>query len=285
MVDVAHYTNEVKRDSEHLSVIEKVRLSIADLNLSNGNDLKQYGRLLQDGDIYIKAHDDQKMKHRYAFLFEKLLILLKVANSRQHETQYSFRVALNLTEYRVESMHSRRTLGRDARYKYQLVLARLSQSTAYTLYMRTETERDKWTLNLQEAMDTLKPVGSRASDHNFAVQTYERAVVCFHCSKFLKGLLHQGYRCGTCDINVHKQCIIVVSPCRHSQTVAVASVSLAPPPVCDRQLVEFYWFVGQMERDVAQARLINRKVGTYLLRVRPTGASNGTETMYALSLK
>lgn len=91
MVDVAQYTNEVKRDSEHLVVIEKVRESIVDLNLANGNDLKQYGRLLLDGDLNIKAHEDQKMKHRYAFIFEKLLILVKTSNTRLGELQYSFR--------------------------------------------------------------------------------------------------------------------------------------------------------------------------------------------------
>lgn len=40
-----------------------------------------------------------------------------------------------------------------------------------------------------------------------------------------------------------------------------------------------------MDRDTATMKLSNRKVGTYLLRVRPQGASHSDETMYALSLK
>lgn len=40
-----------------------------------------------------------------------------------------------------------------------------------------------------------------------------------------------------------------------------------------------------MDRETAAAKLENRKIGTYLLRVRPQGASNPNETMYALSLK
>lgn len=40
-----------------------------------------------------------------------------------------------------------------------------------------------------------------------------------------------------------------------------------------------------MDRETAQARLEHRRIGTYLLRVRPQGASNPKETMYALSLK
>lgn len=40
-----------------------------------------------------------------------------------------------------------------------------------------------------------------------------------------------------------------------------------------------------MDRVTAQTRLERRRIGTYLLRVRPQGATNPNETMYALSLK
>lgn len=61
-----------------------------DLNLPNGHDLRQYGRLLLDGDLNIKAHEDQKTKHRYAFIFEKLMILVKPSN-----TKVSFRLVFH----------------------------------------------------------------------------------------------------------------------------------------------------------------------------------------------
>jgi guanine nucleotide exchange factor VAV len=144
MVDVAQYINEVKRDCEQLNVIKKVRESIIDLNLPSGNELSQYGRLLLDGDLNIKAHEDQKHKHRYAFIFEKIMILVKNTSTRIGEGQYTFREAHNLGEYRIEMGHSRKTLGRDARFKYQLLLARKSNETAFTLYMKTEPERNKW---------------------------------------------------------------------------------------------------------------------------------------------
>lgn len=57
-----------------------------------------------------------------------------------------------MAEYRVETRHSRKTLGRDASFKFQLLLARKTQSTAFTLYMKTEAERAKWNKALQEAM-------------------------------------------------------------------------------------------------------------------------------------
>lgn len=126
--------------------------------------------------------------------------------------------------------------------------------------------------------ETLEPIGCRNTDHKFNITTFHTPIICLHCSKFLKGLIHQGYRCRVCEISVHRGCISSTGRCRQGP------VSL-PPPVCDRQLSEFYWFVGPMDRDTASIRLENRKVGTYLLRVRPQGASNSTETMYALSLK
>lgn len=278
MVDVAQFTNEVKRDSEHLVVIQKVKESIIDLDLPNGNDLKQYGRLLLDGELNIKAHEDQKTKHRYAFIFEKIMILVKNSNSKLSDGQYSFREAHNLLDYRVEICHSRKTLGRDARFKSQLLLVKKSQSNAFTLYMKTEAERIKWFKAFQDAMDNLEPPGCRNIDHKFSIITFDVAKSCTHCSKFLKGLIHQGYKCRVCEISVHKGCISSTGRCRPG------SVGQAPP-ICDRQLSDFFWFVGSMDRDTATVKLELRKVGTYLLRVRPNGASNGGETMYALSLK
>ncbi|XP_055613942.1 protein vav isoform X2 [Uranotaenia lowii] len=276
MVDVAQYSNEVKRDSEHLVVIQKVKESILDLNLPNGNNLEQYGRLLLDGDLNIKAHEDQKTKHRYAFVFEKVMILVKNSNAKIGEGQYVFREAHNLQEYRVEICHSRRTLGRDGRLKYSLLLARKTQSTAFTLYMKTEEERDKWKRALDIAMEVIDPIGCRNTDHRFYVYTFDSPIICRHCSKFLKGKIHQGYRCLSCEVVVHKGCISSTGRCRQNQS---------PPPVCDRLLSEFNWFVGSMDRDTATNKLERKKIGTYLLRVRPQGASNSYETIYALSLK
>ncbi|XP_073830140.1 vav guanine nucleotide exchange factor isoform X3 [Musca autumnalis] len=279
MIDVSQYINEVKRDSDHLVIIQKVKDSIVDLHLlQNGNDLLQYGRLLLDGELHIKAHEDQKTKLRYAFVFDKILILVKPAHMKTGDMQYTFRDSHNLAEYQVEQSHSRRTIGRDSRFKYQLLLARKSGKTAFTLYLKSEPERDKWRKALTEAMENLDPPGCRNTDHKMEIFTFDAPTTCRHCSKFLKGRIHQGYRCKVCEIAVHKGCISSTGRCKQN-VVAI------PPPVCDRQLAQFNWFVGNMDRETAQARLEHRRVGTYLLRVRPQGASNPKETMYALSLK
>ncbi|XP_046801974.1 protein vav isoform X1 [Lucilia cuprina] len=278
MIDVSQYINEVKRDSDHLVIIQKVEDSIIGLNLPNGNDLLKYGRLLLDGELHIKAHEDQKTKLRYAFVFDKILILVKHLHVKTGDMQYTYRDSHNLNEYWVEQSHSRRTIGRDTRFKYQLLLARKSGKTAFTLYLKSEPERDKWRKALTEAMENLDPPGCRNTDHKMEIFTFDAPTTCRHCSKFLKGRIHQGYRCKVCEIAVHKGCISSTGRCKQN-------IIAMPPPVCDRQLAEFNWFVGNMDRETAQLRLEHRRVGTYLLRVRPQGASNPKETMYALSLK
>ncbi|SPP88665.1 protein vav isoform X2 [Drosophila guanche] len=279
MIDVSQYINEVKRDSDHLVIIQKVKDSIFDLHLlQNGNDLLQYGRLLLDGELHIKAHEDQKTKLRYAFVFDKILIMVKSLHIKTGDMQYTYRDSHNLADYRVEQSHSRRTLGRDTRFKYQLLLARKSGKTAFTLYLKSEHERDKWRKALTEAMESLDPPGCRNTDHKMEIFTFDTPTSCRHCSKFLKGRIHQGYRCKVCLIAVHKGCISSTGRCKQNPITQ-------PPPVCDRQLTEFNWFVGNMDRETAANRLENRRIGTYLLRVRPQGPSTAHETMYALSLK
>ncbi|XP_037723991.1 protein vav isoform X1 [Drosophila subpulchrella] len=281
MIDVSQYINEVKRDSDHLVIIQKVKDSIFDLHLlqnGNGSDLLQYGRLLLDGELHIKAHEDQKTKLRYAFVFDKILIMVKALHIKTGDMQYTYRDSHNLADYRVEQSHSRRTLGRDTRFKYQLLLARKSGKTAFTLYLKSEHERDKWRKALTEAMESLEPPGCRSTDHKMEIYTFDAPTTCRHCSKFLKGRIHQGYRCKVCQISVHKGCISSTGRCKQNP------VSV-PPPVCDRQLSEFNWFAGNMDRETAAHRLENRRIGTYLLRVRPQGPSTAHETMYALSLK
>ncbi|GBP08260.1 Protein vav [Eumeta japonica] len=152
MVDVAQYINEVKRDSEVLALLKNVQESIVDWEGgalgAGGAGLAAYGRLLLDGELKVKAHEDQKVRTRYVFVFDKLMLLCKPVK----DNQYSFRVGIRLAEYRVEEGGGRRTLRNDARWASHFYLVRRTKDATFTLYARTDDCKRKWIKAIRDAM-------------------------------------------------------------------------------------------------------------------------------------
>ncbi|XP_037963720.2 protein vav isoform X2 [Plutella xylostella] len=280
MVDVAQYINEVKRDSEVLVLLSKVQESIIDWDGygCGGGSLASYGRLLLDGELKVKSHEDQKLRPQYVFVFDKLMLLCKPAKNNQ----YSFQTGIRLAEYRVEEASSRRTLSKDARWMSHFFLVRRTKDRTYTLYARTDDAKTKWVNVIRDAIENLEPAGCRNTNHKFVLHTFEKPATCHHCSKFLKGRIFQGYLCTVCNACAHKDCIALSGRCGGLWPVVPAP---APPPSSD-SLHLYMWYVGPMSRETAAARLERRVDGTFLLRVRPQASLHAqTDTSYALSLK
>ncbi|XP_076626399.1 vav guanine nucleotide exchange factor isoform X1 [Colletes latitarsis] len=278
MVDIAQYINEVKRDSDTLDIIKDIQASIIDWVVPVDAQLKDFGRLLRDGELKVKAHGDQRVKARYAFVFEQVILICKACRGEQ----YCYRETLRLDDYRLEDHIGRRIIGKDSRRCYQWLLVHKQEYTAYTLSARTEEQKQMWIKALQDAMDNVNPAACRNTNHKFKVTTFDSPLSCQRCGKFLKGRIFQGYRCEVCHISVHKQCIA------HSGRCMPAPPPPPPPPPlpCERALSVKLWFVGEMGRDTASNKLEPREDGTYMLRVRPAGQPRlKHETNYALSIK
>lgn len=313
MVDVAQYCNEVKRDSDTLQIMHDIQESISDWVMPEGTELKDYGRLLKDGELRIKAHNDQKVKVRYVFIFDQVMLMCKSVRG----DQYSFKESLHLREYKVEDVTNRRVLHQSSRWSYQWLLVRKSERTAFTMYARTEELKKKWIKAIQDALDNIEPAVCRTTDHRFQMTTFEKPTTCSHCSKFLKGRIFQGYRCERCSIACHKPCIPfsgrcgmkpppelpprppVLNPRHDSDPNAINHTIQLPQPLPlvagegsrrswiqdNEALKEYLWFVGEMGRDQASSLLEPTTDGTYLLRIRPQGPTHPNETAFALSMK
>uniref|UniRef100_A0A8D8M153 Protein vav n=2 Tax=Cacopsylla melanoneura TaxID=428564 RepID=A0A8D8M153_9HEMI len=294
MVDVAQYINEVKRDSDTLQIMREIQIS--DMGSRISADLKQYGKLLYDGDIRVKSHVDQKVKSRYIFIFDLVILMCKTV---RNEKSYSFKEILYLKEYRLEDNTSKRVMPRDARWTFQWsLISKTGNSPNYTLSARIETLKQKCVKAIQDALDNIEPSAIRSTDHKFQMYSYDRATTCIHCCKFLKGRIFQGYRCEDCKVASHKQCLAYTGRCG----TAVSMSTPRPPDVAGslhlsndwsanktwqdaENLSEYLWFVGEMGRDKAASLLEREADGTYLLRIRLQGPTRTNDTTYALSLK
>lgn len=51
--------------------------SIYDLKMPTDMELKDYGRLQKDGELRIRSHDDNRLKSRYVFVFDKVMLMCK----------------------------------------------------------------------------------------------------------------------------------------------------------------------------------------------------------------
>ncbi|XP_066994161.2 protein vav isoform X2 [Anabrus simplex] len=289
MKDIAVYINELKRDKEKLEALQKIEESIIDLKMPPNTTLKNYGRCLKDDELRVRSPYGEKSNNRYVFLFDHVMLICK----QLKDNKYSFQESLDLSEYKVKDCLP--TARRATFYPWFLIPE--NKNEVYMFSARQEQQKREWIKVIEETLDNIKPNCLLNTDHQLLMKTFQKQTTCTHCKKSLKGLIFQGYWCKMCQIILHKECIIPSGRCtaQAQRSLPVMSVNtrrVPPPPYSEvtrwtdyRYLGQYNWFVGEIEREEASNLLRQRKNGTYLVRVRPRGRSNPSESTYALGLK
>ncbi|XP_077504211.1 proto-oncogene vav-like isoform X2 [Amblyomma americanum] len=213
MLDLAHYINEVKRDNETLQIIADIQASITDVDLPQNMELKDYGRLLKDGELKIRSHDDNnKIKNRYIFIFDRMMLMCKstkIMDKLFGGEQYIYKSSLALCDYRLDNAPANARMAT----RYYWLLVHVENKTAYTMYAKTEEMKKKWIEAIEKAMDNINPSIAKFTDHQFMMHTFKVPTYCADCNKLLPGIFFQGYKCTVCGLGVHKVCIGTVRSC------------------------------------------------------------------------
>ncbi|XP_034300283.2 guanine nucleotide exchange factor VAV2 isoform X1 [Magallana gigas] len=214
MMDLSLYVNEVKRDNETLQLIEEIQSSIGDLQMylpktPANTTLKDYGRLQKDGELKVKNHTDNKIRIRYIFLFDKVMLMCKakMVDRLFSGESYSFKEAIILAVYKVQDQQpaNRETQRRGDKWNSSFVMGKKDGSNAFSFFAKTEDMKAKWIDAIKLALENASP----PQGINYVMHTFDQPTECSVCGKLLRGVFFQGYKCTDpgSDIAVHKECI------------------------------------------------------------------------------
>ncbi|KAK0405571.1 hypothetical protein QR680_018064 [Steinernema hermaphroditum] len=222
MQDINGYINEVKRDYEGRQIVAEIQKSIPDIEMPANMCLSSYGRLIKDGEIKMAFHKDGgKLKNRYIFIFDKVMLVCKV----QRNSQYSYKSAHVLKDYMVDMENENnnrfntltRKFGTAGNYPILLIPHTIHNSKhsengaqnreQIQLSCKTMNQRHSWIQAFETAHEHVMPREARANHHKVSYMTFDPPATCTICRKLLHGLYFQGYLCEVCGGTFHRQCL------------------------------------------------------------------------------
>ncbi|KAM6940454.1 proto-oncogene vav [Xenentodon cancila] len=221
MRDLAQCVNEVKRDNEIIKQITTFQMSIEHLTQS----LAFFGRPKIDGELKISSSEKKSKQDRYAFLFDKAVIICK---KKSGET-FELKEIIELHHYQIRDEPTGEKDNK--KWSHLFLLLDFYGKCGYDFFFKTRELKKKWLEQFEMAMSNMCPVNSNANNHDFQMQCFEETTSCKACSMLLRGIFFQGYQCSRCKMAAHKECLGRVPPCGRSAGLFInllSSITLPP---------------------------------------------------------
>ncbi|KAG5278242.1 hypothetical protein AALO_G00096780 [Alosa alosa] len=202
MKDLAQCVNEVKRDNEIMKQITSFQLSIENMATS----LALFGRPKIDGELKVCTSEKKSKQDRYAFLFDKAMVVCKKKSGENFE----MKDLIELQHYQLREEISEKD---NKKWSHSFLLIDFHGHFGYDLYFKTRELKKKWMEQFEMAMSNMIPENSGANGHEFQMHCFEDTTSCKACQMLLRGIFFQGYRCTRCKMAAHKECLGRVPLC------------------------------------------------------------------------
>ncbi|CAD5116038.1 DgyrCDS4971 [Dimorphilus gyrociliatus] len=205
MKDLGNYINEMKRDTEMLNNIKHIESSICCFDMPVNTELKDYGRLLMDGELKVAEGTSNDKKTRTIFLFDKVMVLVKGAKN----DTYKYKGAVVLSHYSLFIENSSKQ-GRPWTFCLRLEKKTDEENAkpeCFKLYARNFESQGRWQHAITEAHNHTIPMRAQEKGHDFLMFSYKDPTECSFCKRLLRGAFYQGYKCKKCEINLHLECV------------------------------------------------------------------------------
>ncbi|XP_017313088.1 proto-oncogene vav [Ictalurus punctatus] len=203
MRDLAQCVNEVKRDNEIIRQITAFQLCIENMTQS----LALFGRPKIDGELKICTPDKKSKQDRYAFLFDKALLVCKKRSGENMELKDL--IDLQHFQLRDEPTGDKE----NKKWSHTFLLMDSYGQGGYDLYFKTRELKKKWLEQFEMALSNMCPENCTANGHDFQMHCFEDTTSCKACQMLLRGIFYQGYRCSRCKMAAHKECLGRVPMC------------------------------------------------------------------------
>ncbi|XP_003379910.1 protein vav-1 [Trichinella spiralis] len=239
MRDLSLYLNEVTRDCETRQIIQDIQASIVDISLHDNTELCDYGRLLKDGEIKIASPlDDRKLKNRYIFVFDKLLLICKhhkfccgrLTGNNEHfrEASTATRAGFcwKIMKFKMcrigtappppEFANCFRLQLKDCLGGVQMQPPDADCRPYYLMHAQSEESKNSWLLTLRTAHENVKPPAACLTKHVLMYTSFDQATECSSCEKLLRD----------CGVKLHKECISSLPECGRARECLARSSTM-----------------------------------------------------------